>query len=106
ILIPTPPTNATYTLSLHDALPICQIVLETAGHHVQVDASPIQMTEGRHHLRDGVRVHVDGLNGDEGAQACRALNDDLRHQPRVRSEEHTSELQSPCNLVCCLLLEK
>src|SRR5256885_8525441 len=27
----------------------------------------------------------------------------LRH---VRSEEHTSELQSPCNLVCRLLLEK
>src|SRR5256885_8210441 len=32
-----------------------------------------------------------------------------RHAPqryRVRSEEHTSELQSPCNLVCRLLLEK
>src|SRR5256885_4404151 len=35
------------------------------------------------------------------------------HQPRSagvpvpqRSEEHTSELQSPCNLVCRLLLEK
>src|SRR2546426_2475890 len=36
------------------------------------------------------------------------------HEPRrafdppvhVRSEEHTSELQSPCNLVCRLLLEK
>src|SRR2546426_3307908 len=26
--------------------------------------------------------------------------------PGVRSEEHTSELQSPCNLVCRLLLEK
>src|SRR5256885_12850380 len=26
--------------------------------------------------------------------------------PRPRSEEHTSELQSPCNLVCRLLLEK
>src|SRR5256885_13232028 len=25
---------------------------------------------------------------------------------RNRSEEHTSELQSPCNLVCRLLLEK
>src|SRR5256885_2550446 len=25
---------------------------------------------------------------------------------RYRSEEHTSELQSPCNLVCRLLLEK
>src|SRR5256885_12223970 len=27
-------------------------------------------------------------------------------QARSRSEEHTSELQSPCNLVCRLLLEK
>src|SRR5256885_12131434 len=26
--------------------------------------------------------------------------------PACRSEEHTSELQSPCNLVCRLLLEK
>src|SRR5256885_4369336 len=26
--------------------------------------------------------------------------------PEKRSEEHTSELQSPCNLVCRLLLEK
>src|SRR5256885_9948758 len=38
---------------------------------------------------------------------------DPRHLPRwpwpaeaMRSEEHTSELQSPCNLVCRLLLEK
>src|SRR5256885_3137460 len=33
----------------------------------------------------------------------------LRLRPqwaRTRSEEHTSELQSPCNLVCRLLLEK
>src|SRR5205807_4963904 len=29
-----------------------------------------------------------------------------RRPPRFRSEEHTSELQSPCNLVCRLLLEK
>src|SRR5256885_12230950 len=35
----------------------------------------------------------------ERAQQSRA-----HHQ--VRSEEHTSELQSPCNLVCRLLLEK
>src|SRR2546426_2921916 len=34
---------------------------------------------------------------------------DQRHVGRLhgdRSEEHTSELQSPCNLVCRLLLEK
>src|SRR5256885_8702502 len=34
-----------------------------------------------------------------GPQIETALN-------RLRSEEHTSELQSPCNLVCRLLLEK
>src|SRR3989454_3311482 len=28
------------------------------------------------------------------------------YSPARRSEEHTSELQSPCNLVCRLLLEK
>src|SRR2546426_5218554 len=30
----------------------------------------------------------------------------LFHDDASRSEEHTSELQSPCNLVCRLLLEK
>src|SRR5256885_5611447 len=30
----------------------------------------------------------------------------VRDTVRARSEEHTSELQSPCNLVCRLLLEK
>src|SRR2546426_7937597 len=40
-----------------------------------------------------------------------AHGDDLRMAEKrvrieVRSEEHTSELQSPCNLVCRLLLEK
>src|SRR5256885_6345258 len=29
-----------------------------------------------------------------------------QNERRARSEEHTSELQSPCNLVCRLLLEK
>src|SRR5256885_11723979 len=32
--------------------------------------------------------------------------DDVSGNPPDRSEEHTSELQSPCNLVCRLLLEK
>src|SRR5688500_19332243 len=37
------------------------------------------------------------------------LTDDLEARVainKIRSEEHTSELQSPCNLVCRLLLEK
>src|SRR2546426_3082345 len=35
-----------------------------------------------------------------------ATTPQCRSAPRSRSEEHTSELQSPCNLVCRLLLEK
>src|SRR5256885_11281381 len=34
------------------------------------------------------------------------LPGELRNYVHKRSEEHTSELQSPCNLVCRLLLEK
>src|SRR5256885_12417991 len=37
-----------------------------------------------------------------------SVSADQQHEKRLaeRSEEHTSELQSPCNLVCRLLLEK
>src|SRR5256885_12949953 len=35
-----------------------------------------------------------------------AARPEVGAQPHQRSEEHTSELQSPCNLVCRLLLEK
>src|SRR5256885_10743870 len=39
--------------------------------------------------------------------AARIIQDDVaRLAAGSRSEEHTSELQSPCNLVCRLLLEK
>src|SRR2546426_3445894 len=38
-----------------------------------------------------------GEIGDPGVEAAMSA---------IRSEEHTSELQSPCNLVCRLLLEK
>src|SRR5256885_16172489 len=38
-------------------------------------------------------------------QACRNASVGVAVR-RYRSEEHTSELQSPCNLVCRLLLEK
>src|SRR2546426_4960482 len=41
----------------------------------------------------------DGGRRRTARRACRACR-------RTRSEEHTSELQSPCNLVCRLLLEK
>src|SRR5205807_7915930 len=46
-------------------------------------------------------LHVDP--GDASADADRSAHELLLER---RSEEHTSELQSPCNLVCRLLLEK
>src|SRR2546426_10842946 len=72
-------TTEIYTLSLHDALPISP---ETArGPRVErLDRSP-----GVHYI---LVLPLGGAGAD------------------VRSEEHTSELQSPCNLVCRLLLEK
>src|SRR5256885_2735254 len=42
----------------------------------------------------------------EGSDIARINSAPLRAHTPVRSEEHTSELQSPCNLVCRLLLEK
>src|SRR5256885_6415820 len=44
-----------------------------------------------------VQVHAGDLDHPELIRAAAGLR---------RSEEHTSELQSPCNLVCRLLLEK
>src|SRR2546426_9851632 len=50
-----------------------------------------------------------GRHGDGGQSQDVSLEHRARSQSRRtadRSEEHTSELQSPCNLVCRLLLEK
>src|SRR5688500_19672098 len=63
------------------------------------------------------RSHVGGLGqevegagrGDLGppiAAPCEQLVAPRAEPALQRSEEHTSELQSPCNLVCRLLLEK
>src|SRR5256885_12751362 len=41
-----------------------------------------------------------------GHAACENVGDAPCGVGQDRSEEHTSELQSPCNLVCRLLLEK
>src|SRR2546426_3116653 len=57
----------------------------------------LRALEGRRAL--GRSLHLSGLE----ASACAQL---LGEHELVRSEEHTSELQSPCNLVCRLLLEK
>src|SRR2546426_4102862 len=59
------------------------------------------------HWVDGARVRLKAQARDAlraALQAARASGN-LSETPG-RSEEHTSELQSPCNLVCRLLLEK
>src|SRR5256885_8420090 len=43
---------------------------------------------------------------DPGARDGEGHRERVLPRGRQRSEEHTSELQSPCNLVCRLLLEK
>src|SRR2546426_9366649 len=43
---------------------------------------------------------------DHSAVHVQHVPRDIRRRRGDRSEEHTSELQSPCNLVCRLLLEK
>src|SRR2546428_3990749 len=77
-------TTEIYTLSLHDALPICfAVVLKITeakpefGHIMVSDYLPAGLEIIGHH-----------------------------DVPEFRSEEHTSELQSRSDLVCRLLLEK
>src|SRR2546426_7425910 len=47
----------------------------------------------------------EGARGDHRCTPAPAPHGVVREHD-LRSEEHTSELQSPCNLVCRLLLEK
>src|SRR2546426_7230517 len=72
-------TTEIYTLSLHDALPICPATGSAATMPASRSSSWSRYTRRRRRY------------SSKGA---------------ARSEEHTSELQSPCNLVCRLLLEK
>src|SRR5688500_19113061 len=85
---------SSYTLSLHDALPIFIKALAMSS---QTHSSNIQQL-----LMDAA-VEIAVLDGTENAIFRRLL---AELQKQSRSEEHTSELQSPCNLVCRLLLEK
>src|SRR5687768_18336546 len=77
-----------YTLSLHDALPICG-----HGETNQQEEHP----DHQRSVQDGVRFQA-GLHRLETVRASRRV--------AGRSEEHTSELQSRLHLVCRLLLEK
>src|SRR2546426_6281376 len=53
-------------------------------------------------------IAINGLQHTDPERAVPLLEKVLQGSgsPKLRSEEHTSELQSPCNLVCRLLLEK
>src|SRR3712207_8901507 len=90
-------TTEIYTLSLHDALPICllvHIVWSTAGREPWIDTE----------WRDRLHGYLGGVLDSKGAKLiCAGGVSDHVH---VRSEEHTSELQSRQYLVCRLLLEK
>src|SRR5206468_10946247 len=77
-----PATTEIYTLSLHDALPISAAVATLAA-------------------QGATWIHLVDLDRAHGTGDQRALLHQL-----LRSEEHTSELQSRSDLVCRLLLEK
>src|SRR5205807_4614107 len=89
-----------YTLSLHDALPICLVALVVSAavliscggmsRSMPTPSPPSNMTIASYR---GVGVFVPSTWPHDRLQCG-------------RSEEHTSELQSPCNIVCRLLLEK
>src|SRR5206468_10748339 len=81
-----PPTPETYTLSLHDALPI-------SGPAAQ---SPRARSEPTRRAARACRRAC--------TRRCQARRDS--GCGKRRSEEHTSELQSRSDLVCRLLLEK
>src|SRR2546430_6123498 len=92
-------TTEIYTLSLHDALPICRRVAPFLP-AVQID--PNGVTE------DAERSEVRGPAHVQHRQGIGELGDVLEDRRGLadRSEEHTSELQSQSNLVCRLPLEK
>src|SRR2546426_3551056 len=68
----------------------------------------VEMAEHRQHTRGWRRVKDRGQRVHElhAATAFPRRGAGRTSFTSERSEEHTSELQSPCNLVCRLLLEK
>src|SRR5207253_10806799 len=100
----TPPPYI-YTLSLHDALPISQRLDLLALDRRRLEE--LLLPDGETDLRrDPHRVlHLDGSRGIRLA-GIRRVRGPQRPPAVLRSEEHTSELQSRGHLVCRLLLEK
>src|SRR5207244_4522662 len=101
---PTPPHP--YTLSLHDALPISYLhdlvlgVVRLNPKHVtaaEVREAALALREERE--RAWERTHAEAAR--EGVGTGWAVNG-VEPTLKARSEEHTSELQSPDHLVCRL----
>src|SRR5262245_6896818 len=69
-----------------------------------------QVQQSKQKSRHNDRIQIDRNMNAVLRQALESEERELRrtnhHSPRVRSEEHTSELQSLRHLVCRLLLEK
>src|SRR5205807_10032896 len=92
-------TTDIYTLSLHDALPISPIlslVFDSANEPGQKFSFFLFL----HVIQERILI----FGRSEKTDGNLAYASVFRIE--CRSEEHTSELQSPCNLVCRLLLEK
>src|SRR5437764_9891510 len=93
-----PATTQIYTLSLHDALPIYPDAV--------ADGSALRGVVGRGDLRTLGELQAIG-DFDPAVHPVQTRRRRQDHEVDVeRSEEHTSELQSPMYLVCRLLLEK
>src|SRR3712207_9475981 len=90
-----PATTEIYTLSLHDALPI----FATAE-------DPAKLTAAFARLDVIESAGTAGENAVRGRTHSGMAVDVRVVEPALRSEEHTSELQSRQYLVCRLLLEK
>src|SRR5690606_42110330 len=99
-------STGTYRLSLHDALPIfcgsmerfLGILLENYAGHMPLWFAPVQVVVATITSEaDDYAVAV----AERMRQAGLAVETDLRNE-KIRSEEHTSELQSRENLVCRL----
>src|SRR5690606_41740769 len=90
-------TTETYTLSLHDALPICASSARGSS------GSSWSTCSGRAAPQPARLRSSSTLRRWMTSMMVEAF---LKRSARSRSEEHTSELQSRENLVCRLLLEK
>src|SRR5690606_41798914 len=99
------PTAATYTLSLHDALPIytkeeMKMIQETnkimGDDSIRVTATTVRIPVMGGHSES---VNIEFEN-DFDVQEVREILAQQEGVIVVRSEEHTSELQSRENLVC------